>query len=68
MVSKSLDLHGNETLAMLNIFMFYNLVQFYPVNLQHPSSKHVLSIIVENSVDPDHPQEPANLDLQFFFK
>ena len=26
---------------------------FYPVNMQHSSCKHVFSIKVENSVDPD---------------
>ena len=29
------------------------LPNFYPDNLQHSSCKHVLSIGVENSVDPD---------------
>ena len=39
---------------MLNIFLCTTLFpKFYPVNLQHSSRKHVFSIRVENSVDPD---------------
>ena len=41
------------TLVMLNIFMYYTPPQFYPVNLQNSSCKHVFSIRVENRVDPD---------------
>ena len=33
--------------------MYYTLPNFYPVNLQHSNWKHVFSIRVENSVDPD---------------
>ena len=29
------------------------ILDFYPVNLQHTSCKHVFLIRVENSVDPD---------------
>ena len=41
------------TLVMLNIFMYYTPPQFYPVNLQPFTCKHVFSIRVENSVDSD---------------
>ena len=50
------------------------LLNFYPVNLQHSSCKHVFSIRVENSVDPDQMafrwlcQKPSDLDLQCFQK
>ena len=32
--------------------MYYSPPNFYPVNLQHSSYKHVFSIRVENGVDP----------------
>ena len=33
--------------------MYYTPPQFYPVNQQHSGCKHIFSIRVENSVDPD---------------
>ena len=56
---------------MLNVcIMCYTPSPFYHVNLQHSSSKHVVSIRVENNVDPDQmaSQEPADLDLSYFLK
>ena len=41
------------TLALLNTLCATLLLCFYPVNLQFFSWKHVFSIGVENSVDPD---------------
>ena len=41
------------TLVMLNIFMATLIPNLYPVNLQHSSCKHVFSIRVENTGDPD---------------
>ena len=41
-------------LVMLNIFMSYTSHLFLScLNLQHTSCKHVFSIRMENSVDPD---------------
>ena len=43
---------------------------FYPINLQHLSSKHVFSIRMKNSMDPDQmaSAEANDLDLQCFQK
>ena len=45
-------------------FMYCTPPHFYLVYLQHSSSKHVFSIIVGHTVDPD--QKPDDLDLQCF--
>ena len=60
LVSKNLH-HHKLSLLMTNIHVFYLqyvlgstlLPIFYPVNLQHCTNKHVFSIRVERSVDPD---------------
>ena len=41
------------TLVVLNILRTTLLPLFYPINMQHSSCKHVFSIRVETSVNPD---------------
>ena len=41
------------TFVMLNILCTTLLPNFYPFNLQHFTCKHLFSIRLENSVDPD---------------
>ena len=48
------------SLGKLNVFCYAEyflyttlLPNFYPVNMQHSSCMHVLSVRVENGVDPD---------------
>ena len=50
---EALNLMSHLTLVMLNISMYNIPPRFYPVNLQHSSYKHVPSLRVENSLDPD---------------
>ena len=40
-------------LVILNNFMYNTTPHYYPVNLQYSRCKHVFSISVENSKDPD---------------
>ena len=46
-------MRGYSTLAILNMLCTSLLPYLYPVSLQHSSYTHVISIRVENSVDPD---------------
>ena len=41
------------TIVMLNNFMYYTPPKFLSFNLHHSSCKHVFSIRVQNTVDPD---------------
>ena len=46
--------NSNWTLVMLNMFMYLNFPPiFYPCHQQHSNYKHVFSIRVENTDDPD---------------
>ena len=55
---------------MLNNFVYYTIPQTSPVNSQHSSCKHLFSIRVDFSVDPDQiaASEAADLYLQCFKK
>ena len=51
-------------------FMYYIHSNIHLVNMQQFSCKHILSIRVENSVDPDQmaSSRPADLDIYCFQK
>ena len=52
---------GGESSAEYLYFMYWTPSQFYPVNLQQSSCKHVFTINVENKVD--HDLMASDLDL-----
>ena len=64
---KLLCIYGNLNPCPDDCFMYYTTSQFYTVNLQYYSYKHVFSTRMKNSMDLDQMLhlKPADLDLQF---